>query len=149
MCLSSMAPPEIKGKAPLEYHSRFIQAARRGVPVCIPLGLTGLALAAAPLKHSGDSALQRRQIALDHFPDAGQVDAEIVVDEDIPKACDGEPGDIGVCRLQLGGEALGRFGEFLEFPEGCLLSLAIGEEALAALGRVRPDGLKAFAMCRR
>ena len=43
-----------------------------------------------------DGFLEHRQMGLDHVPDAFQVHAYVVVDQEVPEPCDVAPWDLGV-----------------------------------------------------
>src|SRR5205814_6163586 len=92
--------------------------------------------------HGRDTPSKLRNIALDNFPNAGHVDPQIIVHQDIAKSRNFLPIDFGVLVLQCCGNALTRFSKDLEVSQDSVLRLRIPEKPLLAVGGVSLDARK-------
>src|SRR2546422_5130014 len=86
----------------LRTHLRF---SLFGLP-SVSSGTPRLGSALSFLQHRCDGPSQSWKVALNNFPDRFQVDAEVVMDQEVSEGCDAPPLDFGFLRLQNDRQAL-------------------------------------------
>src|SRR5258708_2031022 len=67
-----------------------------------------------------DFRLENRQISFHDVPHTVPIDAEIIMNSDIPKSAHVTPFDFGVGRFKLIGDPSGGFGQYLLSQRSCL-----------------------------
>jgi hypothetical protein len=88
------------------------------------------ALCAFLVQNRRNLPLQYRNILLGSAPDKVQIDAHVVVNEDIAHPGHAPPSDFGMPITQLSGEPLRRFANDLQLPDDRVLSHRFGEKLL-------------------
>jgi hypothetical protein len=73
------------------------------------------------VEHPRGSSLEPQHIVLNDLPYALEVDAEVVMHEDIAKRRNPGSFDIWMCRLEAFGETLRAFGDGLQIAEHSVL----------------------------
>ena len=84
-------------------------------------------------------ALQFREIALNDVPDLVQIDAQVVVNDNVPKRDDAAPVDLRVRARCVRGQPARRFRERVKIAQDSVLCFTITEEEVAAIRRILLD----------
>jgi len=91
-----------------------------------------------------DPFLKHRQILLHDIPDPFDIDAQVLVNDNIPKALDVPPVHFRMLLFQRVGKSLRGLGKDLQVAHDRVLSFGISEEDVFALFRVHDHALDAF-----
>ena len=94
--------------------------------------------------HAHKRFSERGQLDGNNLPDRADIDAEIVVDENVPEAGDSAPRDIRLAVLRRPAEALARFSQGLQIADDRVLNEAGFAKALLVASDIFLDSGDAF-----